>query len=35
VQKEYLVRSEKDQEGIKNALVRITPLQMIRARGKG
>jgi len=32
VQKEVLERSEKDREGIQNALVRINPLQMIRAR---
>ena len=32
VQKEFLERSEKDREGIQNALVRISPLQMIRAR---
>jgi len=32
VQKEFLVRSEQDREGIQNALVRITPLQIIRSR---
>jgi MerR family transcriptional regulator, heat shock protein HspR len=32
VQKEFLERSEKDREGIQNALVRISPLHMIRAR---
>ena len=32
VQKEFLERSGKDREGIQNALVRISPLQMIRTR---
>jgi len=32
VQKEFLARSEQDHEGIQNALVRITPFQMIRSR---
>ena len=32
VQKEFLERSEKDREGIQNALVRMAPLQIIRAR---
>ena len=34
VQKEFLGRSEYDREKIQNALVRISPLQMIRARGR-
>ncbi len=33
VQKEFLERSENDREGIRNALVRIAPLQIIRTRG--
>ena len=35
VQKEFLARSEQDSEGIQNALVRVTPFQMIRARRGG
>jgi MerR family transcriptional regulator, heat shock protein HspR len=33
VQKEFLQRSGQDHEEIQNALVRIAPLQIIRARG--
>ncbi len=32
VQKEFLERSEQDREGAQNALVRVTPLQIVRAK---
>jgi MerR family transcriptional regulator/heat shock protein HspR len=32
VQKEFLVRSEQGREGAQNAMVRITPVQIIRSR---
>ena len=34
VQKEFLHHSDKDREGTQNALVRISPLQIMRARAK-
>ena len=33
VQKEFLDRTEQSREGAQNAMVRINPLQIIRARG--
>jgi hypothetical protein len=33
VQKEFVDRSEQNREGAQNAMVRINPLQIIRARG--
>src|ERR1039457_7024357 len=35
VQKEFLDRSEQNREGTQNGLMRVNPLQIIRARGGG